>query len=240
MKKYLALIIGSLILGLVFVQPLGVLPGLAPEIVSAAGEGQTPAPERVASIKVSYTLYEWWLIQWSTNQVVCQVWVEHDGLPYGAEVQYFCGDNILNQWLQTKPCALGGPIGAYSQCPGFYFHRVHVTPGERTINVKLAPPTAFVTLSGCDITATNNQCDTLPSLLITGQEPIPGEEIIRIQGTIDGQAFSCPGASCSLPLPPTGANGVQIEFWVDSSFGELERPLYCPGAGHPMGRFQLT
>lgn len=220
MKKILALVIGSLLIGLVFAQPVGVLPGIAPQVVNADGETATPIPERVATIKVSYTLYEWWLIQWSDNQVVCQIWVEHDGLPYGAEVQYFCGDAILNQWLQTKPCTLGSDITTFSQCPGFYFHRAHVTPEERTINVKLAPATAYVSLSGCDITAQNNQCDNLPSLLITGNEPIPGEQIIRIQGTIGGQPFSCPGSTCSLPLPPTGTNGISVVFWADSSFGD--------------------
>lgn len=237
MKKTLTVILGSLILCLALVQSAGALPGMSPKPVQADAGSQTPIPARVASVKVSFTLYEWWLIRYSDNEVLCQIWVEHDGVPYGAEVQYFCGTDILNQWLLTMPCTFSSTVTTYSQCPGFYFHRARVTPGERTISVNLAPPTAYVSLSGCDITATNNQCDTLPSLLITGQEPIPDEQIIRIEGTLDGQTFSCPGSACTLPLPPTGANGITVVFWANSSFGDSSDHFSAQVRVMPWGNF---
>jgi hypothetical protein len=229
----LTLTLGSLILCILLSQSAGALSLVA----QAADSGSTPAPVRSTTIKVSFTLYEWWLIRWSDNQVVCQMWVEHDGLPVGAEVKYFCGDTVLSQWQLTKPCTLGGAIYSYSQCPGFYMHRAHVTPGERSITVKLAPPTVGVSISGCDITAANRYCNHLPSLLLTGLEPLPGEQIIRIQGLMDGQSFSCQGSTCSLPLPPTGPKGVQVEFWADSSFGDSSDHFTAQVRTVPWGDF---
>jgi hypothetical protein len=236
-KRLLSLILGSLIVWILLVQSAGGLSLSAPNIAQAGDTSPTPPPERSTTIKVSFTLYEWWLIRWSDNQVVCQVWVEHDGQPIPAEVQYFCGDAVLSQWLATTPCTLGGAIYSYSQCPGFYMHRAHVTPGERSITVKLAPPTVGVSISGCDITASKNYCDSLPSLLLTGEEPLPGEQIIRIQGLMDGQPFSCPGSTCSLPLPPTGPRGITVEFWADSSFGDSSDHFTAQVRTIPWGDF---
>ena len=232
-RRLLSLILGSLIACILLVQSTGSLAF----IVQADDANPTPPPVRSTTIKVSFTLYEWWLLRWSDSQVVCQVWVEHDGLPVGAEVNYFCGAAVLNQWLQTQPCTLGGAVQAYSQCSGIYLHRAHVTPGERSITVKLAPPSVGVSVSGCDLTDANRYCSQLPNLLLTGQEPLPGEQIIRIQGMMGDQPFSCPGSTCSLPLPPTGPKGITVEFWADSSFGDSSDHFTAQVRTIPWGDF---
>jgi hypothetical protein len=175
-------------------------------------------PARKTSLKVAFKMYEWWLLRWHDSQVVCQIYIEHEGLPSGNEVKYFCGDTILTQWLQTPACQIDN--GDRTQCSGLYIHRAHVTPGEREIDVKLASPKVWVSISGCDPKPPENRCDKLPNLLLTGEEPLPGEQIIRVQGIMNGEGFSCPGLECSLPLPPTGPKGLAIEFWADSSFGD--------------------
>ena len=45
-------------------------------------------------------------------------------------------------------------------------------------------------------------------------------QIIAIYGYLNGSPFSCPGASCSLPLQPTTSQGIEVEFWAESSFGD--------------------
>ena len=52
------------------------------------------------------------------------------------------------------------------------------------------------------------------------EEPLPNEQIIRVQGTIGSDHFSCTGDECNVPLPATGMSGVQVTFWADSSFGD--------------------
>lgn len=211
------------ICGLVFQGSQLSLPrALADSLAMPGSPTPTPAPgpNRKTTIRVSYTTYEWWLLNWSDNQVVCQVYIEHEGWPSRAEVYYYCGQAILDQWAATPTCDLNSTITSLTACTGLYLHLAHVTPGEREIGVSLAPPVVWVSITGCSPTPPQNKCDTLPQLLLTGEEPLPNEQIIRIQGNLNGDPFSCAGSSCSIPLPPTNKNGIPVEFWADSSFGD--------------------
>jgi hypothetical protein len=190
-----------------------------PASVVASREDAGVGPNRKAIITVSYTTYEWWLAAWRDNQVACQVYVEHEGLPDAGEVWYYCGEAIYNAWQATTACQLG-TLEDQRGCPGYYLYLYRTTPGEREIGVKLAPAKAWLTLSGCEPSYPENRCDTLPKLLITGEEPLPNEQIISVQGLLNGEAFSCRGGVCELPLPPTGTSGIPLEFWVDSSYGD--------------------
>ena len=190
-----------------------------PASVAASPGDAGVGPNRKATITVSYTTYEWWLAAWRDNQVTCQVYVEHEGLPDAGEVWYYCGDAIYNAWQATSACKLG-TLEQQRQCSGYYMYLYRKTLGEREIEVKLAPAEAWLSLSGCKPSYPENRCDTLPKLLITGKEPLPNEQIISVQGLLNGEAFSCRGGVCELPLPPTGTSGIPLEFWVDSSYGD--------------------
>lgn len=193
------------------------------EGLSSAGQvtpTPIPGPNRKTSIKVSYTTYEWWLLNWNANQTVCQVYVEHEGWPSRAEVYYYCGQDILNQWASTPTCDLSNTTTSRLGCTGLYLYLAHVTPGERDINVNLAPPVVWLSITGCSPIPPQNRCVSLPQLLLSGEEPLPNEQIIRIQGKVNGDPFSCAGNSCTIPMPPTGKNGIPVEFWADSSFGD--------------------
>ncbi len=172
-------------------------------------------PQRKAVMTVSYIAYEWWLLSWQSPDVLCQVFVEHEGWPVADEVQYYCGNAVLQRWQATKPCAT-----TPDQCAGLYLHLAGSKPGEREVEVDLLPPTVWVSITDCDPVAPENRCETLPGLLFKGEEPLPNESIIAIQGYVDNQPFSCQGSECRLPLPPTGENGVRIVFWAVSSFGD--------------------
>jgi len=97
-------------------------------------------PERKAVITVLYTTYEWWLLSWSDSRIVCQVFVEHEGIPDPGEVEYYCENNVFNDWLDTPPCTFSDEITEAEQCPGLYFHLANITPGEREVEVQLLPP----------------------------------------------------------------------------------------------------
>jgi hypothetical protein len=43
---------------------------------------------------------------------------------------------------------------------------------------------------------------------------------VAIQGTYDGETFYCPGDICRLQLRATPIQGVTVEFWADSSYGD--------------------
>jgi hypothetical protein len=201
--------------------------------VSVRAQGPAAPPERTTSLKVAYTLYEWWLLNWTNNTVSCQIYIEHQGLPTRQDVYYFCGQTVLNQWVSTPPCDFTNT----TSCTGLYLHRAHVTPGEREIQVKLPPPAVYVSLSGCSTAAPYNRCEKLPELVLTGEEPLPNEAIIRIQGFMNGEPFSCAGNNCVLPLPPTSSTGIPFEFWADSSFGDSSEHFKAQVRAVPWGDF---
>jgi hypothetical protein len=178
------------------------------------------SPDRQAVITNSYTTFEWWLLTWNNSQLICKIYIEHEGWPYPEEVKYFCGEEITTDWLATSPCVFSEEITKAEQCPGLYLHLASITPGEREIEVTLLPPEVFIDIADCDPQPPENRCETLPRLHLMAEEPLPNEHIISIQGTIGSDFFSCQGNECTVPLPSTGINGIQMTFWADSSYGD--------------------
>jgi hypothetical protein len=82
----------------------------------------------------------------------------------------------------------------------------------------------WLSLEGCDSVsrAGTNICETVPVLVLKGEEPLPNEHILRIEGTVDGEPFTCE-ATCKLEMSPTDANGASVEFWAWSSYGDSSR-----------------
>jgi len=224
---FATLALAGILAGLVFTQPIPV------EAITLKSDG----PARKATITVSYTTYEWWLLTWSSSQVVCQVYVEHEDWPAVEEVQYYCGDDILEDWLNTSACLFSTDLTETVQCPGLYLHLVSVTPGEREIEVDLLPPTVTVDIADCNPSPPENRCETLPSLHLVAEEPLPNENIISIQGYIGSEAFNCEGNECSVPLPATGENGVHVTFWAESSFGDSSEVFTAQVRVIPWGDF---
>ncbi|HSV85639.1 MAG TPA: hypothetical protein VLH85_03625 [Levilinea sp.] len=177
---------------------------------------QTQGPRRTTEITIDVDLYEWWLILWRDNSIRCRIIVDHDGLPTAREISRACTQKDYQTWLETLPC---NEVDI-TRCKGVYLFQASRGRGQRTINLDLPPSEVWISLGGCSEGAFSNQCNDLPYLLLSGLEPLPNETIVRIQGTIDGEPFSCRRDLCRIPLRPTGRSGIQIEFWADSSFGD--------------------
>lgn len=179
------------------------------------------SPDRQTTIIVSYTDYEWWLINWTENQILCQIIIDHEGLPTSSEVYRACGENLRTQWQSTPPCAqIANGESDTSACAGLYLHLASSQTKERDVVVVLPPSMVWITLDGCSPIPPENRCEQLPALTLTGEEPLPNETISAIHGTYDGQPFSCEADSCTIPLTSTPIDGVRIEFWAESSYGD--------------------
>ncbi|MCK9246423.1 MAG: hypothetical protein M0P11_05650 [Anaerolineaceae bacterium] len=176
--------------------------------------------KRTVKISVDYTLYEWWLLSWKTSEVVCQVYTEHESWPDYSEVLYFCGATIQKQWMQTNACLYSESVTQPEECQGLYLHLANVTPLQKEVEVNLPPAEVFISAVGCDQAPGQNNCTSLPYLRFQAYEPLPNETTIQIVGRMNGMGFSCPGGYCDLPLQPTGTDGVKIEFWAESSYGD--------------------
>jgi len=207
--------IGMILLGLI---GLAIAFGLRTSRASA----DTPppsGPDRVAVVVVDYTSYEWWLVRWQDDQVLCQIFTDHEGLPTGSDIYKACSETLYDKWSVTQPCEGLEDGDASSSCPGYYLHFVKSAPAQRKIGVTLPPPVMWVSLEGCTSVSSTNYCEQQPTLVLTAEEPLPNEKITGIEGTLDGEPFTC-DAICKLPLKTTGEGSVSVDFWAYSSYGD--------------------
>jgi hypothetical protein len=187
-------------------------------LFGALGVSFTPVaadiPARLTTIVVSYTEYQWWLMSWDHNMIVCQAFIDHEGLPTVGDIVRECGQEVALSWWTTPPCP------DTINCKGLYLFAISSEPKEKEVILKLPPATVWVTLEGCDPVPPENRCVDIPTLVLTGEEPLPDERIVAIQGSIDGLPFGCQDQVCKLPLAATPLFGSRIEFWADSSYGD--------------------
>ncbi|MFZ6031554.1 MAG: hypothetical protein ACOYYS_27915 [Chloroflexota bacterium] len=184
--------------------------------VSAADQ----PPNRKVEITIPYTEYTWWLLRWSTNEAVCTLTTDHEGLPTEEDVAGECDAETYYLWKNTPACTLDENNPNTDSCLGLYLMLLNSRPAEKTVIVELPPAQVYVSLSGCTPTSLENLCPAIPSLLLTGDEPLPNEQITTIYAAYDGVLYTCQGASCEIPLQPTTLEGSTVEFWADSSFGD--------------------
>lgn len=178
-------------------------------------------PKRQTEIVVTLEETEWWLIRWADNHITCQIYVDHTGLPANQEISKACDKEIYTEWTQTPACdvATQGFIES-TTCKGMYLFEVGSEINEHTVVVDLPPATVWLSISGCTLEPPENFCKKIPSLLLTGQEPLPNEHIDAIHAVIGKKEYTCTAAVCEIPLTPTLLRGIQVEFWADSSFGD--------------------
>jgi hypothetical protein len=185
---------------------------------SISASAQTPpGPDRYAVTTVDYTKYFWWLIRWGETDHECDIEVDHEGMPTPGDIYVDCGQAIYDKWVEQKPC-LEADV---SQCKGFYLVQMGSEPAQKQVSTQLPPPIVQVSLENCDpvYSSSTSICQFEPILVLTGIEPLQGYQITGIEGLYEGQSFAC-GPVCRLKLPETGEQGVTLQFWANSSYGD--------------------
>ena len=189
--------------------------------MSRHAKAEEEKPGRQTTITIPIIESEWWLLAWEDNEIICRVLTDHDGLPTSDDVLKACGADIQAKWLSTPACnKIKMGKSNTSSCPGMYLLKISSQPKEKKVVIDLPPAKAWVSLEGCNPIPPENLCERLPTLLLTGEEPLPNEKITSVEGTFNGVPFACDGASCALPLTTTTRDGVSVEFWANSSFGD--------------------
>ncbi len=177
-------------------------------------------PDRTEIVTRQVTEYQWWLVRWSDNQLLCEIYTDHEGLPTGREIYYFCGEEIYEEWEESEPCAEAEAREGADSCPGFYLHFVGSELVEREVVIQLPKPVLSISQVGCEPAGFGSRCRGTPTLLIEAQEPVTKEQILSIHVELEGERTSCEGDQCLLPLYGDYSNGVELEFWAMSSFGD--------------------
>lgn len=175
-----------------------------------------PGPDRFTYITVDITLYEWWMIAWRDNNIYCALYVDHEGLPTNSELSWACDEQVYNDWkAYSAPCADEN----IRNCPGYYLQNISSKPSQKEITVKLPPPQVWVSVEDCNPDP-DGWCSTQPKLVLTGEEPLPNESITSLQGYAGSDAFSCRGERCEFSLEKTSSEGVELQFWAYSTYGD--------------------
>lgn len=176
-----------------------------------------PGPDRYTSILVDYTIYTWWMARFKNSELVCEIIIDHEGLPTLNDVYIECGKDIYEEWVEQDLCT----EGKYNHCEGYYIYLLNEMPSQREVVIELPAAEAWINLEDCSplSTTATNLCEFKPKLVISADEPLPNEEIISIGGRIDGEPFTC-DVPCKIRLAPTGEDGVNLEFWAYSSYGD--------------------
>jgi len=207
--------------GLLTVGLLIVLVGSAfissPHLGLRAAADTPPGPDRFTFIVLDYTLHHWWMALWKNDVVVCKLEIDHDGFPTYEDVFSDCRLGVYNVWTTQDLCLKTKT----KECMGYYVYEIDSEPAQREITVELPPAQAWVSLENCETisTTSTNICEYLPTLVITGEEPLPNAEIIGIGGFIEDEPFSC-DSPCYIDLAPTDEGGKTVEFWSYSSYGD--------------------
>jgi len=189
----------------------------SPSLYLRASPDPPPGPDRYATILVDYTIYTWWMALFEDSSLACEIVIDHDGLPTLDDVYTECGKQIFNEWFSQELCT----EGKVKDCDGYYFYLVSEVPSQREVAIELPAAKAWVDLEDCSplTSISTNLCELMPKLVITGEEPLPNEEIIKIGLSIDGEQYECDDP-CRIQLAPTDEDGVTVEFWAYSSYGD--------------------
>ncbi len=194
-------------------------PSLQTDRQPAFAPNPPPGPDRFKLVTVEYMSYEWYLATWKGSKIVCSVTTDHEGQPLPEEVYRDCDTTVYNKWVSQPPCIYKDA----NLCEGYYTFPVNSEPATKEIAMQLASASAWISLEDCQpvLSTSTNICESIPTLVFTGQEPVQDEKIIRIEGTYNGQPFDCDQTDvCKFHIPETPIQGVTVEFWAYSSYGD--------------------
>jgi hypothetical protein len=177
-------------------------------------------PDRTIKKTIEVLEHTWWAVQWSDNEVLCELNVDHEGLPTGSEIYSQCGEDVFEEWAESMPCEQASIGGDTSKCAGLYLYYIHSQLVEREIQEELPTPVVWVSLSDCREFLYGYRCYGTPVIHFVAEEPLPFEHITAIHVELGGEVISCQGEICDVPLNEEHPEGATMEFRADSSFGD--------------------
>lgn len=190
--------------------------------VASRADDTPSGPDRFTTIQVQVKIYEWWMSAWEDNEVYCQLFIEHDGLPTYDEVYDGCGEDVYNEWIKKSQAC---DLEEYWLCKGYYWQPISERSITRDLVVPLPDAQVWVSLENCEADETGWCTSDSPRLVLTGEEPLPEESITRIQGMVGADVFSCDGSRCDFLLNETAPQGIKMTFWASSTYGDTS-PVY--------------
>jgi hypothetical protein len=176
-------------------------------------------PSRIIDQMIDRYDYRWKISFVSDGSPACLFTINHDGVPEGEEVASACGQALLEEFQKTQACQ-ASVLNTSDSCGGVSLEMVSSNHIHQMQKVDVPLPSVTLSLPGCSNTETGVLCTGTPELDLTAIEPMTGQTITFIHGSLDDASFKCPGETCKIQLRNTGKDGVSLSFWADSSFGD--------------------
>jgi hypothetical protein len=183
-------------------------------------EGNTPQnPARPLPTSVFLPTYDWQIHLSSDDSLVCEFEIAHTGEPTDEELINGCNYQQFAALKNTQECELNSEVRPGS-CPGIYLSNLNNESKYGIYNAPPSSPSALFSMEGCVYDPLGNFCTGTPSLVFVGEEQLPGETIVQINGRIGNSSFVCESNQCIVELHETDYSGIPVSFYATSSFGD--------------------
>jgi len=173
---------------------------------------------RFKTVEIRVTQYIWELVSNADGRTICQIIVEHPNQPSNSEAIQICGDQIFP--AEETPTPLPGGSLAPTPAPfdlAEFFRGVSwrfITTRELSREIQVPVPQIVTNLS-----IPPEQQGPPFFVTLTAYEPVYGQRITSIMGTLNGISFTCTGNRCDVPIITDSI----LEFWATSSVGDESR-----------------
>ena len=187
-------------------------------LTSTASPGRATDDPRVLREQVTVQIAHWQLLRWSDGFIACDILVNHDSLPSVADVNFSCGTQVAQTWLTTPACAPAQYGATSANCKGLMLRYIGGQTRVETRETELPKISMRLFVTDCQ---PGQWCDSRPALRLVADEPVAGYQIKNIYVRVVSAEKSFTGPSSELRLPATDENGEWLEFWAESSLGDM-------------------
>ncbi len=173
-------------------------------------------PNRRTVLNIRTTVYHHWMLTRLEGQKVkCNIYKAVIGEPTDAEVLGYCGFSVYLQWQQG---ICKDTLDRQETCTGLTLHYIGPINEQLKVQIKIPGPLAFTELVNC---SPWSECDLLPQMQFGGYEPLNSERIETVHIEFENeQEVVCSSWECTVDMPLTDANGIEVTYYVSSSYGD--------------------
>ena len=95
-------------------------------------------PPRMIYIQTQVPGYLWWLVEWGSNKVLCDLTIDHTDEPIETDIIYGCGQVVYNKWMTSAGCYSTHAAKTATLCPGLYLFYVRSVTIDRETKVNIS------------------------------------------------------------------------------------------------------
>jgi hypothetical protein len=191
---------------------------LSPVVTATAAN---PPSSRVY-LRTSTRVYHHWVLALvDSAEIECHIYtVDHDE-PGHEDVLGFCGMEVYQIWVEGPVCRENQVNNLY--CPGLVLYDIGEIDQRLKTTIWLPGAEAHIELKNCNPW---ENCSEIPLLMVTGYEPLQNHHIKSVHIEFSGSTGQvCRNSSeCEVEFPETDQDGMDINVFVTSSYGDESEP----------------